>query len=133
MERLRKVNIREAFESFDETWSPKALALVNDFAVKAVKLDGEFIWHHHAEEDEVFIVLHGRIDMHYRIDGTEHVESFGEGEMLRIPHGLEHKPVATAGTQMLLIERTATPNTGNVTNSARGATLGYLPSAKTGP
>jgi mannose-6-phosphate isomerase-like protein (cupin superfamily) len=130
MERLCKINIREAFDSFDDTWSPKALALVNDFAVKAVKIDGEFIWHHHDDEDEIFIVMRGRVDMHYRIDGVEHVESFGEGELLRVPHGIEHKPNAAPGTEMLLIERTATPNTGNVTESHRRATLEYMPSSR---
>jgi mannose-6-phosphate isomerase-like protein (cupin superfamily) len=121
MTTLKKVNIREKLDAFDETWSPKLLATVNDFALKAVKIDGEFIWHHHEAEDEIFVVLRGRIDMHYLADGVECVESFGKGELLRVPHGVEHKPVAAPGTEMLLIERTATINTGNVLGSERRA------------
>lgn len=116
---LKKVNIREKFDSFDETWAPKIIASVNEFALKAVKLDGEFIWHHHDDEDEIFLVMRGRIDMHYRVGGTELVESFGEGELLKVPRGIEHKPVAAPGTELLLIERAGTPNTGNVENSER--------------
>jgi mannose-6-phosphate isomerase-like protein (cupin superfamily) len=116
---LKKVNIREKFDSFSETWHPKIIASVNEFALKAVKIDGDFIWHHHDDEDEIFIVVRGRIDMHYRVDGREYVESFGEGELLEVPHGVEHKPFAAAGTEILLIERAATANTGNVVDSER--------------
>jgi mannose-6-phosphate isomerase-like protein (cupin superfamily) len=116
---LRKVNIREKFESFDDTWQPKILAQVNEFALKAVKLDGEFIWHHHDEEDEIFLVVRGQVDMHYREDGREALETFGAGELLLVPRGIEHKPVAAPGTELLLIERANTPNTGNVLDSER--------------
>jgi mannose-6-phosphate isomerase-like protein (cupin superfamily) len=118
---LRKVNIAEKFSSFSDTWQPKILASVNDFALKAVKLDGEFIWHHHDDEDEIFIVVQGRIDMHYRVGADEFVESFGQGEFLKVPRGIEHKPVASAGTELLLIEKSATVNTGNVAASERRA------------
>jgi mannose-6-phosphate isomerase-like protein (cupin superfamily) len=118
---LKKVNLREKFDSFSDTWQPKILATVNDFALKAVKIEGEFIWHHHDVEDEVFIVMRGRIDMHYRIDGTSFIESFGEGELLKVPHGVEHKPVAHPGTELLLIEPASTQNTGNVVDSDRHA------------
>jgi mannose-6-phosphate isomerase-like protein (cupin superfamily) len=84
------------------------VARVNDFVLKAVKLDGEFIWHHHEEADEIFLIVTGLIDMHYRVDGLEHIESFGTSEMLMIPHGVEHKPVAAPGTELLLIERAET-------------------------
>jgi mannose-6-phosphate isomerase-like protein (cupin superfamily) len=119
MAMLKKVNIREKFASFDETWAPKIIASVNEFALKAVKLDGEFIWHHHDDDDELFFVMRGRIEMHYRADGAELVESFGEGELLKVPRGMEHKPVAAPGTELLLIERASTPNTGDVEGSER--------------
>jgi mannose-6-phosphate isomerase-like protein (cupin superfamily) len=118
---LKKINVREKFASFSDAWHPRILATVNDFALKAVKLDGEFIWHHHDTEDEIFIVIRGRIDMHYRIDGESLVESFGEGELLKVPCGIEHKPVAHPGTELLLIEPAATRNTGNVDGSERYA------------
>lgn len=123
MAELKKVNIREKFAAFSDTWSPKQLATVNEFALKAVKIDGEFIWHHHDVEDEIFIVVRGRIDMHYRTEGVERIESFGEGEFLMVPHGVEHKPVAAPGTEMLLIERADTVNTGNVADSERRAVV----------
>lgn len=116
---LRKLNIGEKFRSFDDTWQPKIITTVNEFALKAVKLEGDFIWHHHDEEDEIFLVVNGRIDMHYRENGTEAVESFGAGELLKVPRGVEHKPVAAPGTEILLFERADTVNTGNVVDSER--------------
>jgi mannose-6-phosphate isomerase-like protein (cupin superfamily) len=119
---LKSIGIREKFDSFAETWQQKIIATVNDFAVKAAKLDGEFIWHHHDEEDEIFYVIRGHIDMHYRADGRDLVEPIREGQLLKVPRGVEHKPVAAPGTEILLIERTETPNTGNVTASERSRT-----------
>lgn len=116
---LKRVNVREKFASFSDTWQQKIIETVNEFAVKAAKLDGEFIWHHHDEEDEIFYIVRGRIDMHYRVEGHEFVESIREGELLKVPHGVEHKPVAAPGTEILLIERADTPNTGNVVTSER--------------
>lgn len=95
---LRKVSIREKLDAIAEMWHPKIVATVNKFALKLVKLEGEFIWHHHDEEDEVFVVLSGGIAMHYRLDGTEKVVEFGSGELLVVPHGVEHKPVAQPDT-----------------------------------
>jgi mannose-6-phosphate isomerase-like protein (cupin superfamily) len=117
--RLQKISLAEQFDSFSETWTPKILARANDFALKAAKLDGEFVWHRHAEEDEIFLVLRGRIDMHYRTGDAEHVESFGAGELLQVPRGIEHKPVADPGTEILLIERSDTINTGDVEGGDR--------------
>jgi mannose-6-phosphate isomerase-like protein (cupin superfamily) len=77
------------------------------------KLDGEFIWHHHDTEDELFFVVDGAIDMHYRDEaGNERVERFGPGEFLIVPRGVEHKPVASRGTRLMLIESKTTVNTG---------------------
>lgn len=119
MAQLSKVSLRESLNSFSDLWSPRVLAQVNEFALKIVKLEGEFIWHHHDDDDEIFFVVRGRIEMHYLDDGIERIESFGEGELLRVPHGVEHKPVATAGTEVMLIERLELPNTGNVVDSDR--------------
>lgn len=117
--RLTKVSLRDKLDSFSDTWNPRIIAHVNEFALKVVKLDGEFIWHHHDQEDEVFVVVRGRIDMHYLDEDNERVESFGEGELLSVPHGVEHKPVAAPATELLLIERLETANTGNVVESER--------------
>lgn len=121
MKELRKVSLREKFEAISETWKPRIVARVNEFALKIVKLDGEFIWHHHDEEDEVFVVLAGGIAMHYLHEGAEKVVEFGPGELLLVPHGVEHKPVAKPGTELMLVERAETLNTGNVRGSDRTA------------
>jgi mannose-6-phosphate isomerase-like protein (cupin superfamily) len=107
-----KVNIAEKLALFTEHWSPKQLARVNDIAVKVVKLQGEFVWHHHDVEDELFLVLKGRLLMQFR-DREEWIE---EGEFIVVPHGVEHRPVAPEEVHLMLIEPAGTLNTGNVIN-----------------
>lgn len=114
---LRKVRLDEKFSKFSQQWQPKIVGELNDFHVKLVRIEGEFVWHHHDTEDELFLVIDGSIDMHYRDeDGTEQVERFGAGEFLIVPHGVEHKPVASGETKMLLLEPKTTVNTGTVEN-----------------
>lgn len=104
-------NLENAFASFTETWSPRLAGEVNDMAVKLVKLEGEFVWHHHVSEDELFLVHKGRMLMKFR-DRDEIVE---EGEFIIVPHGVEHCPVALDGVcEVLLVEPATTVNTGNV-------------------
>ena len=105
----RKINLAEAFGRFDEHYSPRIAAEINDFQVKIVKLQGEFVWHHHDEEDELFLVVKGKLLMRFR-DGDELIEP---GEMIVVPHGVEHCPVAHEETHVMLFERAGTPNTGS--------------------
>jgi mannose-6-phosphate isomerase-like protein (cupin superfamily) len=105
----RKINLAEAFGRFDEHYSPRIAAEINDFQVKIVKIQGEFVWHHHDEEDELFLVVKGKLLMRFR-DGDELVEP---GEMIVVPHGVEHCPVAREETHVMLFERAGTPNTGS--------------------
>lgn len=114
--KLQKVTLSEKFELFDERWKPKIVGELNEFHVKLVKPEGDFIWHHHDMEDELFLVVDGALDMFYRDDGVERLEHFGPGEFLIVPHGVEHKPVAAPGTKVLLLEPKTTLNTGNVQN-----------------
>ncbi len=114
--KLEKVTLLEKFGLFDETWKPKIVGELNDFHVKLVKTEGEFVWHHHDREDELFLVIDGALDMFYRDDGAERIERFGPGEFLIVPHGVEHKPVAAPDTKVLLLEPKTTLNTGNVQN-----------------
>jgi mannose-6-phosphate isomerase-like protein (cupin superfamily) len=114
MEPLRKISLREKLDSFEDRWSPKTVARVNEYALKVVKIEGEFVWHHHGDEDEVFLIVTGEIAMHYLRDGAEDVVTFGPGELLLVPRGVEHKPVAEPGTEIILFEREAMLNTGNV-------------------
>ena len=107
---LEKVEIAEKFALFDEPWSPKIVAELNDAYVKVVKLEGEFVWHHHDDEDELFWVVSGRLRMELR-EGQVILEA---GELLVVPKGVEHRPVAEGETHVVLIEPKTTLNTGNV-------------------
>jgi mannose-6-phosphate isomerase-like protein (cupin superfamily) len=108
-----KVDLTEKLASFDEPWQPKIVAELNDAYVKVVKFDGEFVWHHHDDEDELFLVVVGRMRMQFR-DGDR---VLGPGELIVVPRGVEHCPLAeTADTHVVLIEPKTTLNTGNVRN-----------------
>lgn len=109
---IRKVNLAEMFGRFHDQWKPKIVGEVNDSLVKLVKFKGEFVWHHHDHEDEMFLVVTGRMRMQLR-DGDVVV---GPGEFIIIPHGVEHKPVADEETEVVLFEPNSTLNTGNVRN-----------------
>jgi mannose-6-phosphate isomerase-like protein (cupin superfamily) len=109
---VHKVNIAEKFTQFDEYWRPRIVGELNGQHVKLVKLRGEFVWHHHEHEDELFYVLKGRLLMRLR-DGDVTIE---EGEFLIVPRGVEHQPVAEEEVHVLLFEPASTLNTGNVRN-----------------
>lgn len=111
---LEKVSIAGKFALFDDRWSPKIVAEVNDVHVKLVKVEGDFVWHRHPREDELFLVVEGTLEMHYRDhDGRERLETLRSGEFLVVPRGTEHKPVAASGTKLVLIEPATTANTGD--------------------
>lgn len=107
-----KVNLREKFGLFKDRWSPRIVGEVNDAAVKLVKLKGEFLWHHHENEDEMFLVVRGRLTIRLR-DRDVVLE---ENEFLIVPKGMEHMPVAAEETWVMLFEPKTTLNTGNVVN-----------------
>ena len=111
-ETIEKVNIKEKFALFDERWSPKIVGELNGQHVKLVKLHGEFVWHHHEREDELFLVLEGRLRMDFR-DRRAWV---GQGEFIVVPRGVEHRPVAEEEVHVMLFEPASTLNTGNVRN-----------------
>lgn len=106
-----KVNLATAFAKIPDAWNPRVAGDINDFQVKLVKLDGKFDWHHHDVEDELFLVVAGRMKMAFR-DRDVIVEP---GEFIIVPHGTEHCPEALDGEcQVLLLEPNSTLNTGNV-------------------
>jgi mannose-6-phosphate isomerase-like protein (cupin superfamily) len=109
---IRKVNLTEKLGLFDDLWSPKIIGELNDSHVKLVKLKGEFVWHHHDAEDEMFLVVKGRLLIKLRDRQIE----LEEGEFVIIPRGVEHLPVAEEEAHVLLLEPKSTLNTGNVTN-----------------
>jgi len=107
---MNTINLAQKFDLIYEYWSPRIAGELNDCYVKLAKLKGEFVWHHHDAEDELFLVLKGRLRMKLR-DGDSWVN---EGEFLIIPKGVEHCPVAEEEVQVLLLEPKSTVNTGNV-------------------
>ena len=109
---INKVNLAEKFALFDEHWSPKVVAELNGQHVKLVKLKGEFIWHSHEREDELFLVVKGRLTIKLR-DGDIHLD---EGEFFVVPRGVEHLPVAEEEAHVLLFEPASTLNTGGIEN-----------------
>lgn len=105
-----KVSLAEKFALFSDEWNPKIVGEVNDFVVKLAKLKGEFVWHAHEDEDEMFLVISGQLVMQFR-DGTVAVNP---GEFIIVPKGVEHNPLAPVDTQIVLFERNSTAHTGNV-------------------
>jgi len=108
-----KINIAEKFSKLpDEDYCVRIIAKMNNYEVKIVKFKGEFVWHSHPDTDETFIILKGKMLMHFR---DKIIEVTG-GEMIVIPKGVEHKPASEQGYEMLLIEPEGVPNTGNTEN-----------------
>lgn len=105
-----KVNLAEKLASFDDTWVPKVVGELNGQFVKLVKFQGEYVWHRHESEDELFLVLKGQMQIHLR----DRVMELNEGEFFIVPRGVEHKPVAEEMTHAMLFEPAATRNTGNM-------------------
>jgi mannose-6-phosphate isomerase-like protein (cupin superfamily) len=119
---MNKINVAEKFSQINEMWSPKILGEVNDSYIKAVKFIGEFVWHHHDNEDEMFMVISGKLRMKFR----DREEIVGPGEFIIVPRGVEHLPVSDQETQVLLFEPKSTLNTGNVRNERTLAELEKL-------
>lgn len=109
---MEKINIAQKFTLFNDYWSPKIVGELNDSVVKFVKVKGEFVWHHHENEDELFLIVKGRLLIKFR----DRDVWLNEGEMLIIPRGVEHCPVAEEEVHIILLEPKNTLNTGNVQN-----------------
>ena len=106
------VNIAQKFSLFQEYWSPRIAGELNDSYIKLARLKGEFVWHHHENEDELFLVVKGRLLIKLRTGDLW----LDEGEFVVIPKGVEHCPVAEEEAQVLLLEPKSTVNTGNIDN-----------------
>ena len=116
---MNTVNLKEKFNLFSDRWKPRIIGEVNDCYLKAVKVKGDFVWHHHENEDELFLVVKGTLRMKFR----DHEAVIKEGEFIIVPRGVEHCPVADKETHIVLIEPKSTLNTGNVTNERTVAQL----------
>ena len=109
---MQKVNVQNKLASFTEHWCPKVIAELNGQQVKIAKLSGEFDWHFHEQEDELFWVIEGYLEIHLR----DKVIELHPGELCVVPRGIEHKPVANAECHIVLFEPKGTLNTGNIIN-----------------
>jgi len=109
---VQVVNLAQKFSLFQDQWNPRIAGELNDSYVKLVKLEGEFVWHSHEHEDELFLVLKGELRMRFR----DHEEIIKPGEFIIVPRGVEHLPVADAEAHVMLLEPKSTLNTGNVRN-----------------
>lgn len=104
-----KISLTEKFSRFTEYFRPKIVAELNGQHIKLGKLKGEFVWHHHEHEDEMFLIVHGRLRIEFRDGNVE----LGPGECLVVPRGIEHRPVADEEVHLVLFEPAGTLNTGN--------------------
>jgi len=107
---MQKINFDEKFAAFSDHWSPKVIAEMNDYQFKLVKVQGEFVWHHHADTDEAFIVIEGSM----KIEFEDRTVELHAGEMCVVPKGVEHRPVAENECKIMIIEPRGVVNTGNV-------------------
>jgi mannose-6-phosphate isomerase-like protein (cupin superfamily) len=119
---MQTINLKSKFSLFSELWSPRVLGEVNDCQVKATKLKGEFVWHHHDNEDEMFLVVKGTLRMKFR----DREAVIREGEFIIVPRGVEHLPIADEEVHLILIEPKSTLNTGNITNERTVAQLEHI-------
>jgi len=119
---MNTINLKEKFSRFSDYCKPRIIGEMNDCHVKAVKLKGEFIWHHHENEDELFLVVKGTLRMKFR----DHEAVVREGEFIIVPRSAEHCPVADEEVHVVLIEPKSTLNTGNITNERTVAQLEHI-------
>ena len=106
---MDKINLADKFATFTDHWSPKIVGSVDDYDVKIVRIEGDFVWHRHDDADELFLVLDGGLRMDFR----DRQVSVGTGEMIVVPKGVEHKPFAERECKVLLLERSGVVNTGH--------------------
>ena len=119
---MDKINIREKFTCFSDHWNPRIIAELNGQQVKLAKLKGEFVWHKHEEEDELFWVNKGTLIIHFRDKSL----TLQTGEMIIVPRGIEHKPEAPDEVEILLFEPIGTRNTGDVNDKLTRKQLGWV-------
>lgn len=124
---MQVVNLASKFAAFQDHFSPKIVGELNNFQIKLVKVQGEFMWHHHDIEDEMFLVVKGELHMKLRdADGTERDETVRSGEFIIVPHGVEHMPYTLEETHIVLFEPATTLNTGNLKNERTVADLQHI-------
>ncbi len=116
---MEKINLNEKLSLFSDYWNPRIVGELNGQHVKLVKFQGEFVWHHHEQEDELFFVVKGKFNMEFRDKTVE----LNEGDFLIVPRGVEHRPVAAEEVSVMLFEPATTVNTGNTLGELTRKTL----------
>jgi mannose-6-phosphate isomerase-like protein (cupin superfamily) len=106
---MKKINLKSKFNKFNDRWSPKIIAEMNDYQFKLVKIKNDFVWHKHDDTDEVFIVVEGKIHIEFEDKTIE----INEGEMIVVPKGIKHKPYAIEEAKIMLVEPSGVINTGD--------------------
>lgn len=119
---MNRITLTEKLGLFSSHWDPKIIAELNGQHVKLAKIKGEFVWHHHEHEDELFLVLRGSFDLHYR----DRVVTLSEGDLVVVPRDVEHRPVAAEECSILLFEPASTVNTGNAGGELTREKLGWI-------
>lgn len=119
---MKVINLSEKLSLFSDHWSPKVIGQLNGQAVKLAKLQGEFVWHAHADEDELFMVIKGTLKIEFR-DGVKTINS---GEMLIVPRGVEHRPIAEEEVHLMLFEPIETKHTGEVEHQLTQKEIQFL-------
>ncbi|MBV42375.1 MAG: mannose-6-phosphate isomerase [Crocinitomicaceae bacterium] len=112
---MHTIDLNEKFEAISDRWNPRILASLNGQDVKLAKIEGDFVWHAHQEEDEMFFVVRGRLELHFR----DKIEVLLPGQIIVVPKGVEHKPLATEETWIMLFEPQSTDHTGGVETPLR--------------
>ena len=107
---MKKINLKSKFKEFNESWSPKVIAEMNDYQFKLVKIKDEFVWHKHKDTDEVFIVIDGKINIEFE----DQIVELNAGEMIVVPKGKKHKPFANEEAKIMLVEPRGIINTGDI-------------------
>ncbi|HEY5885397.1 MAG TPA: cupin domain-containing protein [Pyrinomonadaceae bacterium] len=123
---MNKINLSDKLSLINDQWNPRIVGELNGQYVKLVKFTGPFTWHHHDNEDEMFLVVKGRFCMEFREESREQKVWLEEGEFLIVPRGVEHRPVAEEEAHVLLFEPASTLNTGNVANELTRAHLEWI-------
>jgi mannose-6-phosphate isomerase-like protein (cupin superfamily) len=119
---METINLIDKFSRFSDYWNPRIIGELNDSHIKAVKLRGEFVWHHHENEDELFFVVKGTLRMKFR----DREALVREGEFIIVPRGTEHCPASDEEVHLVLMEPKTTLNTGNITNERTVAQLEHI-------
>jgi mannose-6-phosphate isomerase-like protein (cupin superfamily) len=123
---MNKINLAQKLSQIGDHWNPRIAVELNGQYVKLVKFQGPFTWHHHENEDELFLVVKGRFCMEYRDDNGEQSVWIEEGELIVVPRGVEHRPVADEECAVLLFEPVSTLNTGNTQNELTRKELSHI-------